>query len=354
MSSPAANQSATGVTTRARRLAIALAVCSLAALVAVWITLDWLGDRQWWTVAILFGPRWLLAAPWVGCVPWLLIDFRRAIIPALAGIAMAAFPIMGTQLGLHRASIADGVPFRVLELNADGGSSVRQQTEITAELRSRNPDLMIVAECGPELGQALERVVEYQFRRNTSLCMLSRSAVIEWASRDAHDVWVQGGSGAIVRAIVATAAGPVRIGLVHLATPRQALDAYFDLSELPKQGPNTRANMAQRDEESGLARAWILTGPALPTIVGGDFNLPVESAIYRRYWSDFRNAFGRAGLGTGYTKHTRRWGVRIDHVLTSDDIGAHDSFIGRGVGSDHLPLIADLVLPRPQRTTTAR
>jgi endonuclease/exonuclease/phosphatase (EEP) superfamily protein YafD len=92
----------------------------------------------------------------------------------------------------------------------------------------------------------------------------------------------------------------------------------------------------------------------LPTIVAGDFNLPVESAIYRTHWGDLRNAFSRAGIGTGYTKHTRYWGVRIDHVLASGDIGTHRSFVGRDVGSDHLPLIADLVLPTTQRTNTAR
>jgi len=55
------------------------------------------------------------------------------------------------------------------------------------------------------------------------------------------------------------------------------------------------------------------------TIVTGDFNMPVESAIYRNTWSVFSNAFNTAGLGFGYTKITPKrgstYGTRIDHIL---------------------------------------
>jgi vancomycin resistance protein VanJ len=333
-----------------------LAWASLAWLLAVWIALDLVGDRIWWTVPFLYGPRWLLAAPWLGCVPWLLVAARRAVLPAMVGLGVAAFPIIGLHLGLHRASVGAGISFRVLELNADGGGGDAMIARIIAEIEEQRPDLVVVVECSTSLAKAFGALTTYQLRTGNAAaqCMLSRGPITLWEQRDQMDVWKQGGAGTIIRAVVTTAAGPVRVGIVHLVTPRNALGNYFDLSELPKQGPLTRANMAQRDEESGLARAWILAIPGMPTIVAGDFNLPVESVFYRRNWGDFRNAFGRAGFGTGYTKFTRRWGVRIDHILTTSDIGTHDSFIGGAVGSDHLPLIADLVLPRPQRTTTTR
>ncbi|MGH7593729.1 MAG: hypothetical protein ACRELE_07755, partial [Gemmatimonadales bacterium] len=125
----------------------ALGWCSLAWLVVVWIVLDGLGDRVWWTVALVFGPRWVLAAGWLGFVPWLATDARRAMIPALAGLAVALFAVMGIQLGLYRVGVAGGLPYRVLELNADGGT--RQAPAILAELRSANADLIVIAECGP-------------------------------------------------------------------------------------------------------------------------------------------------------------------------------------------------------------
>jgi vancomycin resistance protein VanJ len=80
-------------------------------------------------------------------------------------------------------------------------------------------------------------------------------------------------------------------------------------------------------------------------VIAGDFNLPVESAIYRQHWAQYRNAFSQTGIGSGYTKHTRLFGVRIDHVLSSKDVQPIRSFVGKDVGSDHLPLIADLAIP---------
>jgi endonuclease/exonuclease/phosphatase (EEP) superfamily protein YafD len=342
----------------AERMVRGLGWCSLVALVAVWFSISVLGDRLWWTVMLLFGPRWLMVAPWLGMIPWLLADARRAILPTLAGLAIAVFGIMGFHLGLHRASESSGIPLRVLELNADGAHGVEHASDIIAEIRRNDPAIVVIVECEPNLASALHAMAGYTSRTSEyrGVCLFSHDSILEWNQRDQQDLWRQSGAGYIVRAIVRTAAGPVRVGLVHLATPRQALDAYFDLSELPRQGPNTRANMHLRDEESALARQWILAGPDYPTIVAGDFNLTPESAIYKRYWGDLRNAFGRAGFGTGYTKHTRHWGARIDQILTSDDIGAHASFTGKDVGSDHLPLIADLVLPalpRSQRTSAA-
>jgi endonuclease/exonuclease/phosphatase (EEP) superfamily protein YafD len=80
-------------------------------------------------------------------------------------------------------------------------------------------------------------------------------------------------------------------------------------------------------------------------VIAGDFNLPVESAIYRQHWGRFRNAFSETGFGAGFTKHTRLFGVRIDHILSSKDVDPVRSFVGKDVGSDHVPLIADFVRP---------
>ena len=168
------------------------------------------------------------------------------------------------------------------------------------------------------------------------------------------DFWKQSGSGAIARATLATPAGVVRVGVVHLETPRDALDNFGDLSTIPTLGPVTRQNTEQRELESRVAREWIFRGEALPTIVAGGFHLPIESAIYRRHWSGLRNAFSRGGLGIGNTKRTRRWGIRIDHILTTDDFVTHHARIGRDVGSDHRPVSAELSLPKAQRTSAAR
>jgi endonuclease/exonuclease/phosphatase (EEP) superfamily protein YafD len=80
--------------------------------------------------------------------------------------------------------------------------------------------------------------------------------------------------------------------------------------------------------------------------VAGDFNMPIESAIYRRDWADFHNAFSEAGFGWGWTKWTRLFGVRIDHVLSRDGLVCTRAWIGGKTGSDHRPLVADFRIDR--------
>jgi endonuclease/exonuclease/phosphatase (EEP) superfamily protein YafD len=92
-----------------------------------------------------------------------------------------------------------------------------------------------------------------------------------------------------------------------------------------------------------MAREWVDAGDG-PTVVGGDFNLPVESSIFQRHWGDLINSFSAAGTGWGVTKRTTAIGVRIDHVLVGREWRVVSSFVGPEIGSDHLPLVTDLVL----------
>lgn len=321
---------------------------SIGTLALLYIITCQLGDRVWWALPFLFGPRWLLSLPLLGVVPWLMVAPRKALLPAALAACIVVFGLLDFHSGLRRLGAGSGVPFRLLELNVGAGSgSATPADSVVAELARWEPDLVVIAECGNgAIRKALSQLAGYQFRvSETSLCMLSRNAILEWSERNPMDIWKEGGAGAIVRAVVATKAGPLRVGLVHLETPRDALDNFPDLSSIPSLGNITRANTRQRDEESRDAWEWILGGPSVPTVVAGDFNLPVESAIFRRYWGELRDAWEWGGIGTGHTKSTRWWGARIDHIITTSDIRPRRAVIGRDVGSDHLPLIADLLLP---------
>ncbi len=98
-----------------------------------------------------------------------------------------------------------------------------------------------------------------------------------------------------------------------------------------------------RDIESRQARRWVSEG-ADAIVVLGDFNLPVESVIYRRHWGDMRNAFSYGGLGFGFTRYAGWIRARIDHILVDEGWQVVRSFVGPDFGSDHRPMIADLIL----------
>ena len=88
-----------------------------------------------------------------------------------------------------------------------------------------------------------------------------------------------------------------------------------------------------------------------PLIVAGDLNAPETSPVIRTLLDQgLRDAFSSAGLGYGYTHgHSTKLMIpflRIDHILVSPEIGVADAFAGGRDGSEHRPVIADLLLKR--------
>ncbi len=243
-------------------------------MLAGWIIIAFLGDRVWWALPILYGPRWVWALLALGMIPWLLTTPRRAALPAAIAAFVVLFGIMDFRVGSGRLFAGRGATVRVFELNAGAGSGgVPDPGRIVAEIRAEDPDIVVIAECGAGLPAYLQRTMSgYHVHTNTAdLCLASKGAIEQIHSRDQMQFWKLSGSGAIVWAVVDTPAGPIRLGMVHLSTPRNALDNYPDLSSIPHLGPVTRANMAERAEESQAARQWIQAGPDLPTIVAGRF-----------------------------------------------------------------------------------
>src|SRR5271166_3108675 len=106
-------------------------------------------------------------------------------------------------------------------------------------------------------------------------------------------------------------------------------------------GINLQENINVRRLQSELASRWAEAFPG-PKLLAGDFNLPVESAIYRLYWSRYTNAFSISGWGLGHTRFTPWHGVRIDHILVGPGWQVeYKREVGPDVGSDHRPVIAD-------------
>jgi endonuclease/exonuclease/phosphatase family metal-dependent hydrolase len=153
-----------------------------------------------------------------------------------------------------------------------------------------------------------------------------------------------GGSGDVVRYLIATPSGDVQVTNLHLETPRKGFDglAVLDVDRL-------RENTLLRDIESDLARRWVDQGVAkrpVPVLVAGDFNTPVESRVFQAHWSEgLQDAFSQVGRGLGMTKYNGWIRARIDHVLTGPGWYVRRTEIGYDLGSDHRPLIVDLVLP---------
>jgi endonuclease/exonuclease/phosphatase (EEP) superfamily protein YafD len=140
-----------------------------------------------------------------------------------------------------------------------------------------------------------------------------------------------------------------RIDLVtaHLLTPREGLNATREerLGGLAE----WRTNFADRLSQAERI-ATAMAPLKRPTLVAGDLNAPEHSVVVRQ-WLDLglRDAFSAGGFGWGFTHgHSFKPGLsflRIDHILVSPEIGVREAHVGGRHGSEHRPVVADLVIP---------
>jgi hypothetical protein len=152
--------------------------------------------------------------------------------------------------------------------------------------------------------------------------------------------------GSVMRYELATPAGVVTLFSLHFASPRKGLqqvahEGWDGMDDL-------QAGSARRREQTEhLAR--VAGDVAGPVLLVGDFNTPPESAIFRRFWHRYTDAFAASGWGWGYTFISRRTVVRIDHVLVGPGGFCGRCWVAADIGSPHRPVLADVAWPAADR-----
>lgn len=216
------------------------------------------------------------------------------------------------------------ISMNVHRLNDDTAPAV-------AYLRDRRPDLVAVLEVDSLWADALDRLDDlfpYRLIRarpdNFGIAVLSRWPLVDSEVATFSDT----GFPSIVTTVRGQA-GDFRFIATHPYPP-------FD----------AQATEALGEHLAGVADA-ALAAP-LPCIVAGDLNATP--------WSlPFRTLLARAGLRDTALGHgvQATWNCRlpapripIDHILVDQEIAVVRRRIGPDVGSDHLPVEAELILPR--------
>lgn len=308
--------------------------------VLAWAVLYGLGDRWWLGTLLLFGPRWLLLLPAGFLIPLALRLRVSAFAPVAAGMAVVLFPVMGLEVGWRSAftRLTHDTDFRVITFNVKQSG---MRLSALPALLDYDPDVIAFQECGKELGGLLEQMNGWHAHREADLCLLSRHPLERIDPMEREHLRQAGGAGNVIRFAIRTPERLVWLTNVHLDTPRAGLSPIRK-GELGSGIDALRTKQFTRDIESKQARQWVDAALTPSTIVVGDFNMPVESVIYRRYWSDLRNAFSTAGVGFGATRDNGWIQARIDHVLTGSGWQPRRVEVGPTYGSDHRPVIADL------------
>jgi vancomycin resistance protein VanJ len=295
----------------------------------------------WWPATLLaFAPRWVLALPLPIVVAAVCIMRRwRLLVPVAVAIA-ALLVALDFRIPLGRVATGGGSTLVVLTLNGEGGNT--SPARLLRLLDSEGIQIAAIQEC--DLDPLAWNDGGWKLQRAAGTCLVSRFPIGDFEVREPTGV---AGRDVAVRYLVNAPDGPIAIVNLHLPTVRDGLE------EVLAHGPGGRRaladNSAMRERESAAIRFWVDGVTAgRRTIVMGDLNLPVESAVYREHWSSFANAFSRCGFGLGWSKRTRWFGTRIDHVLLGDGFACARASIAADVGSDHRGVVARItVRPAP-------
>ncbi len=303
------------------------------------------GPELWWGGSLnLYLPQWLWALPGVILLPLTFWANRKwAAIPFLT-LLWVFGPIMG--FCPHWPASPDAISgggaggrLRVMTYNVKWGT--RDSGAVVTDIRAFHPDLIQFQDServmDGEIGRAL---VGWNVRRSGQYLVASHLPLPELESRD---ISYDGSDHHCVRCLLQVGTSQVAVYDVHLLSPRDGLVSvrHHEIGGLV-------GNTGNRLEEAARLGAYLQAEPG-PTIVTGDLNAPVQSLACRRLFdAGLRDAFSEVGSGYGYSygafTGVQMPYVRIDHVLVSRQWQVRHCWVGNAQGSDHRPVIADLVL----------
>ncbi|MBE0504808.1 MAG: endonuclease/exonuclease/phosphatase family protein, partial [Desulfuromonadales bacterium] len=288
---------------------------------------------HWWSGDHLFPGRYTGYL-----MPWFLVILLPGVVYALLLRQWSLSVVLSVSLGiilytyapllLPRPNVADASPavLKVMSFNVWSRNSSPER--IAAALVEHGPDILLLQEIIPPHFSDLSRALDELSRLNGDTwskvynpdllqATVSRYPLAhQWSKRDKGKVQV-------VRA--ETPWGPVMVFNIH----------------------PTWGNWTRRDRQlSNLLREDILPCE-FPVILGGDFNSPEQSEIFKLLAGHLHNAHTEAGQGFGFTfpralQIQNRLIpffplVRIDHIFFSSHFTAlHAGTAEKAYGSDHL------------------
>ena len=304
----------------------------------------WAGDRWWGGTLVLFGPRWFCLLPLPVLVLPAAIFRRRSLWPLLAATVVALGPLGGFCLPWARLLTRGSSTIRVLTCNVKGHGDNNERLE--ALIRGSNPDIVALQGCWDE--NRVQWPAEWHVLRRGELLVASRFPLQPLMATLHAGAGFTESRENLFACIVTLPDGELRLATVHLQSPHFGIARLLDRNTgiQPSRSGLLSAETNARWQESGAIAAR-LAADFRPDIVVGDLNLPVESPIYRAYWSSWSNAFSAAGWGFGGTERPKgtggiRFAVRIDHVLSGPRWQPRKCWLGPDIGSEHLPVLADL------------
>lgn len=315
------------------RLAHKLAILGTA---AVWLALlGGLFGRAAWQLDLFAHFRIQYAALFVVLTVVLLLLRRWTVaLAAVIGLGVSVVPLLPYAIRDSDATAVAPVPaqppepnFRLLTFNVWFRNPDLAHT--AAYLEQSQADVVVLQELTPPQAEILRPLLPTYPHYYIEPSRMGAAVFTKWPVISAESVPLAEEGAIAARMQIDWRGLPVTVLGVHLNWPL---------------GPR---NSAYRNEELAGVVAFAKTQQG-PLIVAGDFNLTPWSEYFRAALANSRlhDAARGFGLARSWPAQFAPLGIRIDHCLLSPHWRSVSTHPGPWLGSDHLPLLAELSLQR--------
>lgn len=270
----------------------------------------------------------------------------RAVLPppdAAAGAPLPAVRGEGWGRGAQRGSLV-APTLRVMSFNT--WSRNADAPRIARVVLRHRPDVLLLQEIRPEVVAAVAGELRRHGLYDGAPVHVACEPALLQAVLSRHPVVASAGleaKGNAQRVVLRTPEGPLTVYNVHPVRTGGWRLRYSQIASLL--------------EDEVLREAG-------PVILGGDFNAPDHSQLYRLVSGELQNAHAAVGAGLGFTYPAAlgwRRGVlpamplvRIDHLFVSRHFATlRAGTLADSGGSDHRPVLAELALTATSRAPSA-
>lgn len=282
-----------------------------------------------WPLDLLAHFRIQYAALFVllACV---LLAFRRYAVAAAAALgfvisAVPLFPyIMSEPVSVAIAATPDET-FRLVSFNVWFRNPDMART--AEYIEKSQADAVVLLELTPQQAEMLVPLLPSYPHYHIEPSRMGAAVFTKWPMLSAESVPLSPGGAVAARLALDWHGTAVNVLGVHLNWPLGPRNSRFRNQEL---AALVRFSKAQQG----------------PLLVAGDFNLTPWSQYFTDALeeSGLRDAAHGFGLARSWPAQFAPAGIRIDHCLLSPQWHSVSTRIGPWLGSDHLPVVADLVL----------
>ncbi|GHE89482.1 endonuclease/exonuclease/phosphatase family protein [Thalassotalea profundi] len=221
--------------------------------------------------------------------------------------------------------------FTLITANIGEGIELKK---LKAAIRFYNPDVFLFQESGRLLGTKVFKSYPFQDCKN-NLCFISKYPFKKINSLNNAMYKGYGDWAAFYELKINNE--KVNIVNVHFPSVRSIFPRFSNIAKVH----------SNRELAALIISSWGASKNKV--IISGDFNMSTSEGIYRRTFNQFNNALSIQGNGFNNTlnynyKGLKLPGVRIDHILFSDEFNIEKATVLETLGGDHYPVLSQFSL----------